>query len=133
MQEVREEFLPLYHEPHISSPLRNPSSQSSDNMMPLPDSVIFSSPAWDPLSETPTMTPELDHIRPNIELGQQLAMQCSHVTCPLLDPQLVSKQFKVADGRNFKQKEIVVIISLVSGELSIQHNKYKTSEALSLK
>ena len=36
----------------------------------------------------------------------------------------------VADGGNFKQKEIVVVVMLVSGQLSIRHNKYKTSEAL---
>jgi len=37
----------------------------------------------------------------------------------------------VANGRNFKKKEIVVSIALISGQLSIRHNKYKTSESLS--
>jgi len=60
-------------------------------------------------------------------------MQHSCVIHPLLDPQLVGKQFKVvANGGNFK-KEIVVGIALISGQLSIQHNKYKTSESLSPK
>jgi len=37
----------------------------------------------------------------------------------------------VANGGNFKQKEIMVSIALISGQLSIRHNKYKTSESLS--
>ena len=36
----------------------------------------------------------------------------------------------MANGGNFKQKEIVVGIALISGQLSIRHNKYKTSESL---
>jgi len=69
------------------------------------------------------VTPDLDLTRPSIEVGQQLVMQCSHVVHPLLDLQLVGKQFKVvANGGNFKQKEIVVGIVLISGQLSIQHN-----------
>jgi len=98
----------------------------------MPDSIISSSPAWDPSSRTPVATPDLDLARPSIEVGQQLVMQCSHVVHPLLDPRLVGKQFKVvANGGNFKQKEIVVGIALISGQLSIRHNKYKTSESLS--
>jgi len=98
----------------------------------MPDSIISSSPAWDPSSRTPVATPDLDLAGPSIEVGQQLVTQRSHVVHPLLDPRLVSKQFKVvANGGNFKQKEIVVGIALISGQLSIRHNKYKTSESLS--
>lgn len=86
----------------------------------LPDSVISSSPAWDPSSQTPITTPELDIVGPNVELGQQLVTQHSCIIHPLLDLQLVSKQFRVvADGGNFKQKEIMVITALVNGQLSI--------------
>jgi len=103
-------------------------------MTPTPDSIISSSPAWDPSLRTPVATPDLDLAGPSIEVGQQLVMQHSHVVHPLLDPRLVGKQFKVvANGGNFKQKEIVVGIALISGQLSIQHNKYKTSESLSPK
>ena len=99
----------------------------------MPDSVISSTPAWDPSSRTPVATPEVeDLVGPNIQLGQQLVAQCSHVVHPLLDPRLVGKQFRVvANGGNFKQKEITVVIALISGQLSIRHNKYKTSEAVS--
>jgi hypothetical protein len=101
-------------------------------MTPLPDSVISLSPAWDPSSRTPVATPELDIVGPNVELGQQPVTQRSRVVHPLLDPRLVGKQLRVvADGGDFKQKEIVVVIALVGGQLSIRHNKYKTSEALS--
>lgn len=101
-------------------------------MTPLPDSIISSSPAWDPSSRTPIATPELDIVGPNVELGRQLVTQRSHVVHPLLDSRLVGKQFKVvANGGNFKQKEMVVDIALVSGQLSIRQNKYKTSEAIS--
>ena len=98
----------------------------------MPDSPISSSPAWDPLSRTPIATPEEDLVVPNIQLGQQLVVQPSCVVHPLLDPQLIGKQLKVVvDGGNFNKKEMVVAISLVSGQLSIQRSKYRTSEALS--
>ena len=101
-------------------------------MTPMPDSVISSSPAWDPLSRTPIATPEKDLVAPNIQLGQQLVAQRSRVVHPLLDPRLVDKQFKViVDGGDFNKKEIVVVVSLVSGQLSIRRNKYITSETLS--
>jgi len=110
----------------------NPTSQFSGNVTPMPDSVLSSSPAWDPLSQIPIATPEEELVMPNIQLGQRLVVQRSYVIHPLLDPWLIDKQFRVvADGGNFKQKEIMVGVSLVSGQLSIQRNKYKTSEALS--
>jgi len=66
-----------HHEPHLSYPLQNPSSQLPGNMTQMPDSVISSSPAWDPSSQMPIVEPEL---------GKQLVVQPSHVTHPLLDP-----------------------------------------------
>jgi len=66
-----------HHEPHLSNPLRNPSSQLPGNMTLMPDLVISSSTAWDPSSQTPITEPEL---------GKQLVVQPSRVTHPLLDP-----------------------------------------------
>ena len=59
-----------HHEPHLSNPLRNPSSQLPGNMTPMPDSVISSS------SRMPITEPEL---------GKQLVVQPSRVAHPLLD------------------------------------------------
>jgi hypothetical protein len=82
----------------------------------MPDSVISSSPAWDPASRTPIAEPEI---------GEQLVAQPSRVAHPLLDPRLVGKKFRViADGGNFKQKEIVVDITLVHGQLSTMPYHY---------
>jgi len=52
----------------------------------MPNSIISSSPAWDPSLWTPVMTPDLDLAGPSIEVGQQLVMQHSHIIHPLLDP-----------------------------------------------
>jgi len=52
----------------------------------MPDSVISSTPAWDPLSRTPITAPAEDLVAPNIQLGQQLVAQHSDVVHPLLDP-----------------------------------------------
>ncbi|KIK07881.1 hypothetical protein K443DRAFT_2098 [Laccaria amethystina LaAM-08-1] len=95
----------------------------------MPDSVISSTPAWDPSSRTPIATPDL--VGPNIQLGQQLVTQPSRVVHPLLDLRLVGKQFRVvANGGNFKEKEIAIVIALISGQPSIRFNRYKTSETV---
>ena len=83
LHNIREPFRPCYHEPHLPNPLQNPIS--SGNMTLMPDSIISSSPAWDPSSRTPVATPDLDLAGPSIEVGQQLVMQRSHVVHPLLD------------------------------------------------
>ncbi|KIJ90484.1 hypothetical protein K443DRAFT_15198 [Laccaria amethystina LaAM-08-1] len=127
LHDVRGRFLPRHHQPHLLTPLQNPIS--SGDMTPMPDSVISSTPAWDPSSRSPIATPDL--VGPNIQLGQQLVTQPSRVVHPLLDLRLVGKQFRViANGGNFKEKEIVVVIALISGQPSIRFNRYKTSETV---
>ena len=100
--------------PLIGQPSPTVSENTTGNVTPMPQSPLSSSPAWDPNSHLP-----------ELELKQSPAAGPSHlpVSLPsehiLLDPRLLDAQLRVIVGGLYKNKEMVVTISLVNGQPSI--------------
>jgi hypothetical protein len=128
-------------DPHQMTPSSTSGAPSSQTMAsstlssatPLPTSVSESSPAWDPLSRTPNPYLE-DERRVATDSCHQVASSSTappEPSHPLLDSRLCGRKLKVvANGRDYKSKELTVSVEMVAGSLSIRHVCYNVSRAL---
>ena len=92
----------------------------------MPDYVI-SSPAWNPSSWTPVPhSPETEAVSRSHDLPTRPQQQGpAH---PLLDSRLIGVKMKVTvTGGEYKDKEMVVAVAEVDGQLSIRFSHYKKS------
>jgi len=145
-------FMPRNYGPPQSSPTTLtpttltpwPPVDRSDNMTPIPESCLSSSPAWDASSRTPQPNRYNSCASPSQSADPEYALldppgSCTSLTPPshpvehvLLDPRLVNVGMRVvADRGKYKAKELTAFIMSMEGRLSIRHKKYKTWENLS--
>ena len=116
-----------------------PGLSNSGGATPMPDRTSSFTPAWDPLSRTPrcpsSLTPawnppQEQPLATNSRIASKQPVRPPH---PLLDEQLVGANLKVVvddGGKSYNNREVVVSIAKVEGDISIRHHVYGTSKGL---
>jgi hypothetical protein len=80
---------------------------------------LFLTPAWNPPKDQPSSSSQITSKQPD------------RPQYPLLDERLVSTQLKVVvNGKNYRNREVIVLIVKVDGVVSIRHQVYNTSKGL---
>lgn len=93
----------------------------------MPDWSPPSTPAWDPSSIIPGIA-----FTSRVLAGPSRHSQRGETQHPLLDSRLLDMKLKVSvNGGKYVRKELVASLASVEGQLSIRHQFYHTSEALS--
>ena len=136
-----------------------PGVSTSGRPTPMPDHISLSTPAWDPLSHTPTMylhsyfswpkptnknyrtidpssltptwsPPEDQHLATSSQITSNLTDRPQWN--PLLDEWLAGSSLKVVidNGKTYKNREVTVFIAKVDGVVIIRHNVYNTLKGL---
>jgi hypothetical protein len=76
-------------------------------------------PAWNPPEDQPSSSSQIASKQPD------------RLQYPLLDERLVGTQLKVVvNGKNYRNREVVISIIKVDGVVSIQHQVYNASKGL---
>jgi hypothetical protein len=116
-------FKPLVSHPaRARAPQETPVGSST----PMPD-YILSSPAWNPSSRTP-VPHFLETEEASCSHHPPISPQQQDPAHPLLDSRLIGAKMKVlVTGGEHKDKEMVIAVAQVNGQLSIRFSHYKTS------